>query len=353
MKYSLLLFNTLLFGYLSIFDSIAQITHKIGVEAQYGVIIPHAPDLRSISSSNPYGLELSYSRLNSSKQSWEVCNCFYYLGAQLTQHDFGNPDVLGRATSLSTFFEPILWSANKLEFTLKSGMGISYLSQVFDEETNPENIFFSSPLSFIIFLQPKLSYRINDQLEGNFSLIYNHISNGGQSQPNRGINYPMAGLGLSYVMGRQKLPSYTPEQKTDKVKFYIDFFSTHRKTGQGDERSFLYGSSLGGYYKILPVSALGGGLEVYNDQSLVQDGDSAWSSFLAAPYIAHHFTFGRFDFSQRFAYYLHKPEHYTDNTFYQRYIIQYGIWENLQLGVGMKAHGHVAENIDLRLGWKF
>jgi len=90
----------------------AQTIDKFGLEGQYGIIIPHAEDLQNISTSNPYGIQLSYSRLNASKSSWEVCNCFHYLGLQLSVQDFGNPEVLGQANSLTGFFEPICFPAN-------------------------------------------------------------------------------------------------------------------------------------------------------------------------------------------------------------------------------------------------
>lgn len=343
----------IVFLMIAIGGSYAQTIDQFGLEGQYGIIIPHAVDLRGISSSNPYGIQLGYSRLNASKESWEVCNCFYYLGLQLSVHDFGNPDILGQANTISGFFEPILLSGKSWDITLKSGMGLSYLTRVFDEETNPENLFFSSPLSFLIFLQPKLNYQLSDKLDVNVSLLYNHISNGGQRQPNRGINYPMVGVGLSYVLDRQKLPQYEPYEEAKNWNYYVDVFGTNRKTGIGDQRRYLLGTSAGAYYKFFPISALGGGLELYNDQSLIGEDENFFGGFIAAPYAAHHFTFGRFSFSQRFAYYLQKPSGYIDNTFYQRYIIQYGFMNNLQLGVGLKVHGHVAENIDFRLGWKF
>lgn len=331
----------------------AQTMDKFGLEGQYGFIISHAEDLQNISTSNPFGIQLSYSRMNTTKSSWEVCNCFHYLGLQLSIQDFGNAEVLGQANSLTGFFEPILFSGKSWEFNIKSGIGFTYLTRVYDAEGNPENLFFSSPLSFLVFLQPKVNYRISDQLDLNFSLIYNHISNGGQSQPNRGMNYPMVGLGMSYILDRQKLPNYTSDQVMKKWNPYLDIFSTNRKTGDGDQRRYLYGVTAGSYYQFYPISALGGGLEVYNDQSLIDDSEGFFDGFIAAPYASHHFTFGRFSFNQRFAYYLQKPSGYIDQSFYQRYIIQYGILENIQLGMGLKVHGHVAENIDFRLGWKF
>lgn len=71
----------------------------------------------------------------------------------------------------------------------------------------------------------------------------------------------------------------------------------------------------------------------------------------AAPFIAHHFTLGKTDFSQSMAIYFYKPENIDNHRFYQRYILRYRVLSHLSAGIGLKAHGHVAENIDVRLAW--
>ena len=78
-----------------------------------------------------------------------------------------------------------------------------------------------------------------------------------------------------------------------------------------------------------------------------------FKSITAAPFIAHHFTLGRRDYSQWMAFYLQKPDDDLDYRFYQRYVLRYTINKTLFAGVGLKTHGHVAENMDVRLGWNF
>lgn len=65
------------------------------------------------------------------------------------------------------------------------------------------------------------------------------------------------------------------------------------------------------------------------------------------------FLLGRFDFNQRMAVYTNKPKNYQDHRFYQRYVLNYLLSEHLTLGIGLKAHAHVAEHMELRLGWNF
>jgi hypothetical protein len=320
---------------------------------QYGFIIPHASDLLAVSQSNPVGINLSYDRIGLLKKSWDICNCFHYLGVNLSHHNFGNPEVLGSATSLAGTFEPILWTYRKLQLGLKSGFGVSYLSKVYEEETNPSNTFFSSPVSFLLAVSPRFHWQMHENLALNFSFHYNHISNGGQKQPNRGMNFPTLGVGVNYTPKPISFPSYAAEKTERKRHYYIEAFGTFRDNPLEEGRLPLLGISLGAYQRIGPIQGLGLGFESLSDQSLaVQSADN--NGFIHAPYFAHHFLFGRVDFSQRMGYYLHKPKNYEpDKSFYQRYVLSYVLNNSMKIGVALKAHGHVAENIEVRLGYQF
>lgn len=331
---------------------IAQTTHKVGVEGSYGFIIAHTQSVKPISQTFPYGFSLNYQYMNSSQKKWENCNCFYYTGLQLSHHDFANREVLGSATSLSATFEPILWQNRSWSFNLMSGIGLSYLSNVYNPTFNPENTFFSAPVSFLIFVSPKIEYHVSEKWSAQMTFHYNHISNGGQSKPNKGMNYPMLGLGVNYYLQRASLPDYPKRDITSPWSWLLETGITHRqaqwRSGRLPTISLLFD-------RIKPVSrinALGFGLEMTKDFSLEVD-QSRWEALMPSPFVSHHFIFGRLDFSQRFAVYTQKPAGYIDQLFYQRYTLHYRLFSNFSIGGSMKVHGHVAENIDFRLGWRF
>lgn len=330
----------------------AQSIKRFGTAASYGSIIAHSSDLVPIAQTNPRGLSVAFQLMKVKKESWEVCHCFYYLGLSFSYHNYDNPDILGSAFSLSGTFEPTLWQKGPWTFSLHSGVGVSYLNRVFDPQTNPENQFFSVPISFLLSIAPTMEYRFSPEWSGQFSLTYNHISNGGQRQPNKGMNYPMAGIGLNHYLSRRELPRHSKTPGPQNWEYYIETGFTTRNEDPGGERKPAITLAGGLFKPLLTFNALGGGLELSRDYSLPAE-NSGWEMLTPAPFIAHHFVFGRIDFSQRFAFYTFKPDFYEGQHFYQRYVLQYGIWNHLKVGVSLKSHGHVAENIDLRIGWKF
>ena len=324
----------------------------MAMESSYGFIIPHSSELRPISDSNPFGLSVQYQQMKKDKKNWEACNCFHYLGIQASYHNFGNPDVLGAAYSLSGTFEPILWKKGPFYLSLLSGMGVSFLDQIYDSVDNPENLFFSSPISFLIYVNPKFEYRLAESWGVNLSLAYNHISNGGQSQPNKGINYPMFGIGVNYYLESAPFPTHKKSLLSSDIQWYLETAYTHRESNWSHGRKPVF-TLLGGFYKsFTAINGLGAGIELTKDYSLEVE-NKRTEALMPAPFIAHHFLFGKFDFNQRMAVYLNKPAGYNDFIFYQRYSLMYRVINDFSMGFSLKVHGHVAENIDFRIAYRF
>ncbi|MEX0884617.1 MAG: acyloxyacyl hydrolase [Cyclobacteriaceae bacterium] len=331
---------------------LAQDLSSWSFEVQQGVIIPHSEELARVAQSHPMGIKVSFEEMPTSKDAWSNCNCFHYLGLNLSYHDFRNPDILGKGITLSGSFEPLLWHQKKWQVTLKTAIGVSYLTKVYDVDTNPENLFFSSPISFMMSVSPKIRYRLSDHLSTYLSLNYNHISNGGQSQPNKGMNFPMIGWGFSYLTANIPLPSYEPERLVKKMTFLVDFLGTNRNNPKGGGRVGSFGVSLDANYQFSYLNGFGGGLEANWDKAV--ELLYGKRGYIQGVYLAHHLMFGRFDFSQRMGLYLIKPPGYIENKFFfQRYILNYNVLKNTRVGLGIKAHGHVAENMEVRLGYEF
>ena len=63
-------------------------------------------------------------------------------------HGSDNPEVLGRVISLTPFVEPMIRAQDRLHGSVRLGVGFAWLNKVYDAETNPANLFFSTRLSF-------------------------------------------------------------------------------------------------------------------------------------------------------------------------------------------------------------
>jgi hypothetical protein len=331
---------------------------SIGLRPHYGFIFSHSKTIKAISHSNPYGLEMDFNWLLTGQKAWNYCNCFPRHGISFSWFDFGNPDVLGHDFNLSYFVEPFIGYPNSLFGSIRFGGGVNYLTRPYDEETNPKNLFFSSPISFFLFLNAGINYRINDQWNARLAASYNHISNGGMREPNKGINFPTATLGVDYTFGPQPVAKRkkTNKQLIDKEKRRkFTAYAIGKNVRRSEDKSYLvYGLVYETTRVIGRMNTLSLGVEWLSDGSLKEkyirqgkDLDHHSGSVL----IGHELVIGRFIFAQHMGVYIYSPP--RDEEFYQRYSLMFHITDRLYTGFSLKSHADIADFMDLRIGISF
>jgi hypothetical protein len=209
------------------------------------------------------------------------------------------------------------------------------------------------------YLQVGLSYtyQLSKKWLAHGGINYQHISNGGLKEPNKGINWPTASIGLSYSKHPYVLPYYRNRVKRfEKAKPYLEaalLFTAKEGIQEGDRhgRTALAGLLLQGGKQVGLTNALVVGIESYYDNALYQKlkSDSVEGSAWRVGFLAgHDFLLGRFFFSQQLGVYLFHRSPYYDRV-YHRWALRYKLNEKWRVGFALKAHRHVADFIDLRL----
>ena len=323
----------------------------------YGSVIIHSRHLRPIKDSYPIGVELDFGKHKTSNKVWNACSCFPKSGFSLTIWDFDNREVLGYGVTGMYYIQPVFWARNKLSFSLRGAMGLSYQSKPYDAEKNPDNQSYSTYMAFPLQLGIATHYRLSETIKLDFNIVYNHISNGGMKEPNKGINWPTLGLGVSRYFNPPKFP--------DRVK------SNWRKDGREKSRTdiTLFGTYHEPRSKLFLISA---GLEVKyarrvsrlnnlsisgewmhdNDQAQLSTPDNKVDGNILGIAAGNEFLLGKFLFGQQFGVYLLRPNTRAQDL-YQRYSLVYRINSSFSYGVSLKVHGHVADFLDLRVGYSF
>ena len=297
---------------------------------------------------------MEYSRLRFTQSSWNDCNCYSQVGIALTYFNFNNPEELGSSWSAYLYAQPYL-TYGKIQLHMRAGIGLSYLTKVYDEVDNPRDLFFSSPVGVLLVAALVTRRQIAEQWTIVLSANYQHISNGGIQQPNKGMNFPTLGLGSEYILNPVDLRRRPRTVRKDRfVQTYASLFITTRSVDVpgsiSQVRKPLVGLQTGFYKPVSYLSAVGIATEAYYDGSLIdQSGESPW---VVSGLIKHHLLFGRFDFNQAFGVYLFK-DYANDHTIFQRYAIEYRINPVLAVGFSLKAHLNVAEQMDPRVKFLF
>lgn len=325
---------------------------------QHGVILIHSRDLVPVRHSNPIGVELEWGRHHASDKAWESCHCFPRSGFSIGLWDFEQPDILGQAITPQIFVEPVFRAWKTWNFSLKGGFGFAVMNRPYHPLTNPLNQGYSTRLA----LSAQLGFAVNRALAPGWNLhasaVYRHISNGGVKEPNKGINWPTAGIGLRHYPGKPVLqPGEVHgwrDQGPPKTRWELAFF-----TGFQEPESKVWLFSPGLEFKhsrqVSRVSALTGGAEWVLHQGswfrMRQEGIRA-STHQVGLLLGHEFLLGRFHFGQQVGAYVYRPYRVRDDV-YQRYTLAYRYSPHLILGGSLKVYRYIADLLDLRVAYVF
>ncbi|HEU4860069.1 MAG TPA: acyloxyacyl hydrolase [Chitinophagaceae bacterium] len=334
---------------------------SIGAGIQHGFIFAHSRSVQNTKGANPTGVELSFGWQRNDTETWDLCNCFPKKGLLLFYYDY-DVDILGRGVGAAYFLEPYYKLGNKTFFSFRGVAGLAYLTNPFDSVHNPTNQSYSSAIGGYLLLGIGFSYLINKQWWLNTTINYQHISNGGLRQPNKGINWPTAGFSVIY----QENPRPYYKAPRSKVKFWkglsprwdVGVFGIAKRGTDENGNSYrmpLIGGTMQVARQVGRINMLTLGAEVYGDKSLrmqlKRDSIDA-SAIRAGLLIGHEFLLGKFVFSQRLGVYIFNQTPYYDPV-YHRWGIQYFINKHLGIGMQLKAHRHVADFVDLRLTYSW
>ena len=320
-------------------------TTLLRLQAGHYWLLPHSSKIAQFKGLQPQELSFSIGRSNHSAAAWEKLGAFSQYGFRFSHADF-NDSRLGSSSSLSLYAEVLIQPQRKLHFSVHGEAGLSYLSQRYDSLLNPENLFFGSRFAFLLTAGINAHYRLHPQYQLLFSGYYAHISNGGLQQPNLGMNYPGLLLGVQHALKPLHYPHIRqPYTQPKPWQLAMRLFATAPSADSersSNSRSFLLGIDVATEKRLGRLNGFLLGAEAdYNSgrRQWLETGIKA----------GHMFYFGDFYFSQQMGAYVFRQ---GKQRLFQRYELLYFISKSIGLGVGLKAHAEVAQNIDLRLIWR-
>lgn len=360
--------------WLSYHASIAQTADttslfSIGLRAHRSFIIQHSGKLSdAVTASNPWIVETDFNWHLRNPNTVEYCNCYPRAGLSLHYTNFDMPEILGSALSVYAFIEPYILAQKRLNYSIRFGLGPSFLTTLYDEESNPDNLYFSAPVSFLVLLNFNVNYRLTTRLNLHATASYNHISNGGYSEPNLGMNFPSLSIGADYSFSDISFqppataaydPARAGVQKKNRVSMVTGLSAKPTTSGLTEKRYPVYVVGVNYSRTVARIVALNAGAEWVSDRSLyhslrernITDQDGGYSGHnRLGMLVGVDWLFGRFVFYQHLGVYVYSPVK-AESKIYQRYGLSLYLSKNLFAGINIKAHGQDADFMDVRVGY--
>lgn len=332
-----------------------------GAGVQYGFIFAHSQAVQNTKGANPTGVDLVIGRQRNDAAAWDLCRCYPRKGLLISYYDYDR-NLLGKSFSAAYFIEPTYKLSRRLFFSFKGASGAAYGTNPYDSLRNPGNQSYSTHLNAYLVLGTGLYYRVASKWWVNAAVHYQHISNGGLREPNKGINWPTASVGIVYQ--QKSRPYYTGIRsrekywKEDPVQWDVGIFGIARRSldENGKSRRLpLVGGVVQASKQVGRISALSAGLEAYRDEELYvqlkKDSIDA-SAVKSGILLGHDFLLGRIRFTQRLGMYLFDQTPYYD-AIYHRWGLMYRLTKRFGFGMNLKVHRHVAEFADVRVTYSF
>lgn len=329
---------------------------SFGISASYTYALAHTPEIDEVKGSRPIGLSFSYQKQYLDSLTWEHCGCFPRAGILGGWFHLDDPGTLGNSYFLSGFAEPFVWTGRKVDLSLRGVFGGAYQDTPYHPDKNPKNQAYSTHASFFLQVGLHSHIRISPNSTIKVSAVYDHSSNGGVAKPNKGLNHPGFSVGYEYALSSIGFPDHpAPSKGVQRERPRIDLAFLGGGKSVGTDHSTFYpfgGHAIKYAYPLSSLHTITLGGEWLVDGALKErmrtKGISA-DHQRGSIAIGHEFLMGRFIFSQQVGAYLYDPSG-LDDRIYHRWGLTYHLTERYFMGIGLKAHRHIADFIDIRLG---
>jgi hypothetical protein len=338
-------------------DSLHTNILRIGGQMHYGSVFAHSPAVENTANSFPWGLQMEVNWQRISQKVWDNCHCYPQMGILASYYNYDNV-ILGKSVQLAYFLEPTFKLSKRTSFSVRGIVGLSYLTNPYDSIQNPNNRSYSLPISAYLTVATGVQIQLDKKWYLNSHLNYQHISNGGIKDPNKGINWITGSLGVLYTINPINLPVRSKKVfvREKELEWEVIGFVSNKGAGVGQKRRFMIGGlSLQANRQISPLHAFSIATEAYWDGALAerlkQDTLNA-SNFRWGWMLGHAFLLGKFRFTQQIGIYAYSDSPYF-SRWYHRWGVIYDVHKKWGIGFNMKAHKQTANFLDLRAIWKF
>ncbi len=345
-----------------------------GIEANpfIGKVIKHTTKFHLPIPERSSGMDVNFVSKRYGKHAWEQRRRFPQFGLGITYTNYGIDSVYGRCIGLYPNITMNLISRKKLEWTLRIGDGIGYVTHFYGRHpiTDTINNAIGSHINDYFSFNTDIRYHINDHWDVQAGVSFTHISDASYHQPNLGVNLLSQHIGIRYFpVGRtpkcivRDLPKLKNRWLVE-GRFGMAYTQSEAPLGP------LFPVYLGSVYTskrwISKNKAFAGidysyhtGVYAFLRNNEILPGEEAKNSYKTALFVGNEFLLGRVGVMLQIGFYL-KQTALKQDIYYQKiganyYLLQKekGPIKELFLTGLLKTHKSIAELAEFGIGAGF
>ena len=165
-----------------------------------GNVIKHTPKFHLPLPQLSTGLDMNFIYRSYGKKAWQQRRRYPTLGIGITYTNYGIDSVYGRCIGIYPNLTIPLITGKKLEWTLRSGDGIGYVTKTYGRRpiSDTLNNAIGSHINDYASFNTDVRYHVNKKWDVQLGFNFSHISDASYHQPNLGINLYGGHVGIRY-----------------------------------------------------------------------------------------------------------------------------------------------------------
>ena len=354
--------SLLLFSALATAQSVSKSPFRnlsVGGHAAYGSFLINQPKAAYLRDSYASFGELYVQRQTDGSKAWHGANGLPQWGFGVVYGNTGSKEHIGKLVGAFPFLNMRLFSFRAFQSKFRIGAGMGWIEKPYDVLTNHKNILLGSHLNAYLNLLWQNEVRLSSRLYASAGLGFSHLSNGGSSLPNLGLNTPTLQAGIRYAFG-------VPEVQTTTIKDSFSKKLSYRLFASMATKQYPW---VGG--KRYPVTILNGevskrtaynhrfgaGVMLFHNPSLEFDPSGLLSQkrtgnkVQAGVYGVYERLFGKLSLPIQLGGYVYNKDRFP--TTYQQIGLRYQFNKKWMAGAMLKTHLGKADYINAGIGYTF
>jgi len=330
----------------------------LGLQTHYGTFLTHSPKAAYLRDSYSSYHELYYQHQTTGSQPWHLANGLPQWGVAVFWGNTGSKQYIGNMAGAFGFMNVPLLKKNHFTSKLRAGMGLGWVQKPYNKDNNHKNVLIGSPVNGYVSFLWQNEFRLAPKLFVSAGFSFSHLSNGGSTLPNLGLNIPAVSLGLRYGADNAPTTKSLEKREQEKIKYSV-FASAGTKQAPWvhSPRYLVNTVSVEGSKQLGYSSKVSGGALFFYDRSLQVHPSGIPSlkrkgAFLqAGVFAAYEHQFGKVSVPLQLGAYVYNKD--LSPQLFQNLGLRYRVAENWSAQFILKTHMGQADHLHLGLGYHF
>ncbi len=324
--------------------------YKIGFLVAHHELMAHLPQKHA----KDYSLSLVFQTRGN--KGWQKAYKYPMVGLTAYYSSVGNDKVLGYYTGAFVFSELPFIKTNKISFSAKIGVGISYTNKVYDLEDNKLNVAISTPINARVSMGLMMRKTVFSKHQLSLGIDITHYSNSSIKMPNLGINLPYISLGYTTKI---KASNFKEENKILETPKYWQFgilgiASVKEYAVIGSKKYPVFGLNFMGRRFFNQKTAMEISLDFFSKQAILdyypEISKTQWDIFQIGLFAGYILPFDRLHLITGMGFYL-RDKFQPEDPFYHRIGIRYITNKGLNFNLVLKSHWGRADYTEFGIGY--